>query len=67
MLKSVCLGLAIVLGVAAGANGLFMLISPETWYFTVPGVTSSGPFNQCPSSPRGRTRSRVGSSNSPYT
>ncbi len=46
MLKSVCLGLAVVLGVVAGANGLFMLTSPETWYFTVPGVTSSGPFNQ---------------------
>jgi len=46
MLKSVCLGLAVMLGVAAGANGLFMLMSPETWYFTVPGVTSSGPFNQ---------------------
>jgi len=46
MLKSVCLGLAVVLGFAALANGLFMLASPRGWYFTVPGVTMSGPFNQ---------------------
>jgi hypothetical protein len=23
-----------------------MLVSPESWYFAVPGVTSTGPFNQ---------------------
>jgi hypothetical protein len=46
MLKKLCLGLAIVLGVAAEVNGLSMLYSPEGWYFAVPGVTSTGPFNQ---------------------
>jgi len=46
MLKKLCLGLAIVLGVAAGVNGLYMLYSPEGWYFAVPGVTTTGPFNQ---------------------
>ena len=46
MLKTISLSLAAVLGVAAVANGLFMLISPEGWYFAVPGVTTTGPFNQ---------------------
>ena len=46
MLKKLCLGLAIVLGVAAEVNGLYMLYSPEGWYFAVPGVTTTGPFNQ---------------------
>lgn len=46
MLKSFCLALAALLGVAAVANGTFMLVSPEPWYFAVPGVTTTGPFNQ---------------------
>ena len=46
MLKSICIGLAIVLGVGAWANGLYMLASPTGWYFAVPGVTSTGDFNQ---------------------
>lgn len=46
MLKPISLSLAAVLGLAAIANGLFMLISPEGWYVAVPGVTTTGPFNQ---------------------
>lgn len=46
MLRSCVLAVAIVLGVAAEANGLFMLVAPEGWYFAVPGVTTTGPFNQ---------------------
>ncbi len=46
MSKSLCLGLAVLLGIALGANGAFMLVSPEDWYFAVPGVTDTGPFNQ---------------------
>jgi hypothetical protein len=46
MLKNLCLAVAIVVGVAAGANGLFMLVSPADWYVLVPGVTATGPFNQ---------------------
>ncbi|MEE7441069.1 hypothetical protein [Methylobacterium oryzae] len=38
--------LAGLLGVELAGNGIFMLASPETWYFAVPGVTSTGPFNQ---------------------
>ncbi|SFT27569.1 hypothetical protein [Methylobacterium sp. yr668] len=38
--------LAGLLGVGLTGNGIFMLASPETWYFAVPGVTSTGPFNQ---------------------
>jgi hypothetical protein len=46
MLRMLCLGVAVVMGVAAVANGLLMLVSPEHWYFSVPGVTTTGPFNQ---------------------
>ena len=46
MLKALCLSLALVLGVAALANGVSMLAAPESWYFAVPGVTTTGPFNQ---------------------
>jgi hypothetical protein len=46
VLKLLCIGLAILLGLGAAANGAFMLVSPERWYFAVPGVTTTGPFNQ---------------------
>jgi hypothetical protein len=46
MLKASCLALAVLLGLALAANGIFMLVSPEHWYVAVPGVTSTGPFNQ---------------------
>lgn len=46
MLKQTCLALAILLGLGALANGTFMLVSPADWYFAVPGVTTTGPFNQ---------------------
>jgi hypothetical protein len=46
MLKLTCIAAAFVLGVAAIANGTFMLIDPERWYLAVPGVTTTGPFNQ---------------------
>lgn len=46
MLKSTCIGLAALLGVAALANGVFMLLAPQAWYFAVPGVTTTGSFNQ---------------------
>jgi hypothetical protein len=42
----VFIGAAILLGLAALANGAFMLVSPTHWYFAVPGVTDTGPFNQ---------------------
>ncbi|PTQ11877.1 hypothetical protein CLG96_08155 [Sphingomonas oleivorans] len=46
MLKTISIGLASVLGLAAIGNGLYMLNSPANWYFAVPGVTTTGPFNQ---------------------
>ena len=46
MTRMLCISVAAALGVAAEANGLFMLASPEAWYFAVPGVTTTGPFNQ---------------------
>lgn len=35
-----------VLGLGLAANGAYMLASPANWYFAVPGVTTTGPFNQ---------------------
>lgn len=46
MSRSFCLAVAVLLGVAMLANGVFMLVAPENWYLAVPGVTSTGPFNQ---------------------
>lgn len=46
MLKQICIIVAVVLGIGAVANGAFMLASPADWYFAVPGVTTTGPFNQ---------------------
>jgi len=46
MSRNLSLALAIVLGLASAVNGLFMLVSPANWYFAVPGVTTTGPFNQ---------------------
>lgn len=46
MLKTFCLALAVALGIAAIANGVYMLVAPESWYLAVPGVTTTGPFNQ---------------------
>jgi hypothetical protein len=46
MLRQFCIGTAVVVGIGAIGNGLFMLVSPANWYFAVPGVTTTGPFNQ---------------------
>jgi hypothetical protein len=45
-LARLCLGLAGLLGAGAALNGLFMLVAPMRWYFAVPGVTTTGAFNQ---------------------
>lgn len=39
-------GLALLLGLAALANGSFMTFAPEPWYWLVAGVPDRGPFNQ---------------------
>jgi hypothetical protein len=44
--RSLILGLAALLGIGLGANGVYMLADPASWYFAVPGVTTTGPFNQ---------------------
>ena len=46
ILRRICLITAVVLGVGALINGTYMLVSPTGWYFAVPGVTTTGPFNQ---------------------
>jgi hypothetical protein len=37
---------ALLLGLLALGNGVFMTIAPEPWYWLVPGVPDRGPFNQ---------------------
>jgi hypothetical protein len=46
MAKQICLAFAFILGIGAIANGSYMLAAPAGWYFAVPGVTTTGPFNQ---------------------
>lgn len=45
-MKRFCLFTAWLLGTLAIINGIFMLVSPTGWYVAVPGVTTTGPFNQ---------------------
>jgi hypothetical protein len=45
-MERLCLATAAVLGVAMFANGVYMLLAPSSWYFAIPGVTATGPFNQ---------------------
>lgn len=46
MMRRIGIGLAAILGLGSGINGLAMLYAPADWYFAVPGVTTTGPFNQ---------------------
>mgnify|MGYP003700641285 FL=1 len=34
-----------IMATLLAANGLAMLLAPEVWYWTVPGVSDRGPFN----------------------
>ena len=38
--------IAAVLGIAMLANGLAMLAAPQGWFWTVPGVSATGGYNQ---------------------
>lgn len=46
MLQQLSIGTAVVMGALALVNGVYMLAAPEHWYFAVPGVTTTGAFNQ---------------------
>jgi uncharacterized protein YjeT (DUF2065 family) len=46
VLRPLSIAVAVAMGLAAIANGLFMLASPAGWYGAVPGVATTGPFNQ---------------------
>lgn len=46
MFSRVCTGIALLLGLAVMSNGVFMIITPEPWYWAIPGVPDRGPFNQ---------------------
>ena len=35
----------VLVGLAHAINGVWMLVSPETWYVSIPGVVQSGPLN----------------------
>jgi hypothetical protein len=45
-LDGVGLTAATLFGIALAANAAFMLIAPGAWYDAVPGVPTTGPFNQ---------------------
>lgn len=45
-MKMVVIGLSALLGMFLIANGVYMLVAPEPWYWAVPGVPDRGPFNQ---------------------
>ncbi|MEM7097357.1 MAG: hypothetical protein AAF541_03790 [Pseudomonadota bacterium] len=46
MLNKVFTAVAVLLGLAMIANGIFMTVAPEPWYWAIPGVPDRGPFNQ---------------------
>lgn len=46
MLNRIHPGVAMLLGLLLLINGLVMVLVPETWYWSVPGVPHRGPFNQ---------------------
>ena len=46
MLDKFSTTLALLLGLAALANGVLMTLAPESWYWLVPGVPERGAFNQ---------------------
>ncbi|MBL4826154.1 MAG: hypothetical protein JKY66_00305 [Spongiibacteraceae bacterium] len=46
MFNKVVTGIATLLGLIMLTNGVFMTLSPEPWYWMVPGVPDRGPFNQ---------------------
>jgi hypothetical protein len=37
--------LLVVVGLAHAINGVWMLVSPESWYASIPGVVQTGPLN----------------------
>lgn len=41
----VCGGLAAAVGLLAGGNGLVMLVAPQTWFWSVDGVSLTGGYN----------------------
>jgi hypothetical protein len=45
-MRTIVPAFAMLMGVGLFANGMFMLVDPANWYFAVPGVTTTGPFNQ---------------------
>ena len=46
VITKLILGSAALLSGLMAANGIFMLVAPLDWYMSVPGVTTTGPFNQ---------------------
>ncbi|MFE8597777.1 hypothetical protein [Archangium violaceum] len=46
MSRTLALNTARLMGAGLLANGIYMLVSPGSWYLAVPGVITTGPFNQ---------------------
>jgi len=45
-MNKIVIAAAMLLGLSSIVNGTLMVLTPESWYWLVPGVPERGPFNQ---------------------
>lgn len=45
-MNKIVIASALLLGLSSIVNGTLMVLTPESWYWLVPGVPDRGPFNQ---------------------
>lgn len=45
-MNKIVIAAAMLLGLSSIVNGTLMVLTPESWYWLVPGVPDRGPFNQ---------------------
>lgn len=45
-MNKIIIAAAMLLGLSSIVNGTLMVLTPESWYWLVPGVPDRGPFNQ---------------------
>ena len=45
-MNKIVIAAAMLLGLSSIVNGILMVLTPESWYWLVPGVPDRGPFNQ---------------------
>lgn len=45
-MNKIVIAASMLLGLSSIVNGTLMVLTPESWYWLVPGVPDRGPFNQ---------------------